>query len=80
MGCTQQLDMPNDLQFIFKIIGNAVTVPQATYLLAATFQALAFPEIDPGDAACQVWDLRLTADNATVFFHADRVRSEPGCC
>ena len=35
-----------------------------TYLLAASLQILAFPEIDPGAAACQVWDLRLTADNA----------------
>ena len=74
MGCTQQLNMPNDMQFVFKVIGNAVTVPQATFMLASTFNTLAYSDIDPTTAARQVWDLRLTSNNAVVFNHADRLR------
>ena len=74
MGCTQQLDMPNDMQFIFKVIGNAVTVPQATFMLASTFNILAYPIIDPTTAARQVWDLRFTSNNAVVFNHGDRLK------
>ena len=74
MGCTQQLDMPNDMQFIFKVIGNAVTVPQATFLLASAFNTLAYPNIDPASAVHQVWDQRLTSSNAVVFNHGDRLK------
>ena len=72
MGCTQQLDFPNDIELFYKLIGNAVTVPQAALLLAATFDLLIDEEIDPLKIALDIWDLRLTADNAVVFYHAER--------
>ena len=74
MGCIQQLHLPNDITFIYKLIGNAVTVPQAVLVLAATFDAFPNLDLDPAALALHAWDLRLTADNAVVFLHADRVQ------
>ena len=74
MGCTQQLDFPNDIKLIYKLIGNAVTVPQAALLLGATFDLLIEEEIDPLKIVLDIWDLRLTAENAVIFYQAERLQ------